>query len=66
MDDIGTALRAGTNCGSCRPELKKIVNHGRGFCAIFDIALAEPDCRLSDKLRLETSSSLKRGLYQRR
>jgi assimilatory nitrate reductase catalytic subunit len=22
---IGTALRAGTNCGSCLPELKKIV-----------------------------------------
>jgi len=29
VDDIGTALRAGTNCGSCLPELKKIVNHGR-------------------------------------
>ena len=27
--DIGTALRAGTNCGSCLPELKKIVNDGR-------------------------------------
>ena len=26
---IGTALRAGTNCGSCLPELKKIVEHGR-------------------------------------
>jgi assimilatory nitrate reductase catalytic subunit len=29
VDDIGTALRAGTNCGSCLPELKRIVNHGR-------------------------------------
>jgi len=28
VDDIGTALRAGTNCGSCLPELKRIVNHG--------------------------------------
>jgi assimilatory nitrate reductase catalytic subunit len=27
--DIGTALRAGTNCGSCLPELKRIVSHGR-------------------------------------
>jgi assimilatory nitrate reductase catalytic subunit len=25
VDDIGMALRAGTNCGSCLPELKKIV-----------------------------------------
>jgi len=27
--DIGAALRAGTNCGSCLPELKKIVTHAR-------------------------------------
>ena len=27
--DIGATLRAGTNCGSCLPELKKIVNDGR-------------------------------------
>ena len=27
--DLGAALRAGTNCGSCLPELKKIVNHAR-------------------------------------
>jgi assimilatory nitrate reductase catalytic subunit len=25
VEDIGKALRAGTNCGSCLPELKKIV-----------------------------------------
>jgi assimilatory nitrate reductase catalytic subunit len=25
VEDIGTALRAGTNCGSCLPELKRIV-----------------------------------------
>jgi assimilatory nitrate reductase catalytic subunit len=25
VDDIGTALKAGSNCGSCLPELKKIV-----------------------------------------
>ena len=25
--EIGEALRAGTNCGSCRPELKRIINH---------------------------------------
>jgi assimilatory nitrate reductase catalytic subunit len=24
---IGDMLRAGTNCGSCRPELKRIINH---------------------------------------
>jgi assimilatory nitrate reductase catalytic subunit len=29
VDDIGMALRAGTNCGSCLPELKRIVAHGR-------------------------------------
>ena len=29
VDDIGAALRAGTNCGSCLPELKKIVDRGR-------------------------------------
>ena len=29
VDDIGRALRAGTNCGSCLPELKRIVGHER-------------------------------------
>jgi assimilatory nitrate reductase catalytic subunit len=29
VDEIGKALRAGTNCGSCLPELKRIVSHGR-------------------------------------
>jgi len=29
VEDIGIALRAGTNCGSCLPELKRIVAHGR-------------------------------------
>ena len=29
VEDIGTALRAGTNCGSCLPELRRIVAHGR-------------------------------------
>jgi assimilatory nitrate reductase catalytic subunit len=29
VEEIGTALRAGTNCGSCLPELKRIVAHGR-------------------------------------
>jgi assimilatory nitrate reductase catalytic subunit len=29
VDDIGKALRAGTNCGSCIPELKRIISHGR-------------------------------------
>ncbi|MPZ58811.1 MAG: molybdopterin-dependent oxidoreductase [Rhizobiales bacterium] len=26
IDDIGSALRAGTNCGSCLPELKRIIH----------------------------------------
>ena len=26
VEDIGKALRAGTNCGSCLPELKRIVS----------------------------------------
>ena len=25
VDDIGRALRAGTNCGSCLPELRSII-----------------------------------------
>ena len=29
VEEIGTALRAGTNCGSCLPELKRIMGHGR-------------------------------------
>jgi assimilatory nitrate reductase catalytic subunit len=29
VEDIGTALRAGTNCGSCLPELKRILDRGR-------------------------------------
>jgi assimilatory nitrate reductase catalytic subunit len=29
VEGIGKALRAGTNCGSCLPELKRIVGHGR-------------------------------------
>jgi assimilatory nitrate reductase catalytic subunit len=27
VESIGKALRAGTNCGSCLPELKRIVNN---------------------------------------
>jgi assimilatory nitrate reductase catalytic subunit len=29
VDEIGKALRAGTNCGTCLPELKKIVDRSR-------------------------------------
>jgi assimilatory nitrate reductase catalytic subunit len=29
VEEIGAALRAGTNCGSCLPELKRIVLHER-------------------------------------
>jgi len=29
VEEIGVALRAGTNCGSCLPELKRIVNNER-------------------------------------
>ena len=29
VEEIGIALRAGTNCGSCLPELKRIVADGR-------------------------------------
>jgi assimilatory nitrate reductase catalytic subunit len=29
VEAIGAALRAGTNCGSCLPELKRIVGHER-------------------------------------
>jgi assimilatory nitrate reductase catalytic subunit len=27
--EIGAVLRAGTNCGSCRPELKRMIKHAR-------------------------------------
>jgi assimilatory nitrate reductase catalytic subunit len=33
VESIGKALRAGTNCGSCLPELKRIVAHGQGLSA---------------------------------
>ncbi|UYN95067.1 MAG: molybdopterin-dependent oxidoreductase [Enhydrobacter sp.] len=29
LDDIGAATRAGTNCGSCRPELRALLRRGR-------------------------------------
>ena len=29
VEEIGVALRAGNNCGSCLPELKRIVSHDR-------------------------------------
>jgi assimilatory nitrate reductase catalytic subunit len=29
VEAVGAALRAGTNCGSCLPEVKKIVAQGR-------------------------------------
>jgi assimilatory nitrate reductase catalytic subunit len=29
-EDIGAALRAGTNCGSCLPELKRLLEQARG------------------------------------
>jgi assimilatory nitrate reductase catalytic subunit len=29
LDAIGRALQAGTNCGSCRPEIRTIINAGR-------------------------------------
>jgi assimilatory nitrate reductase catalytic subunit len=28
VEEIGRALKAGTNCGSCLPELKRIVSEG--------------------------------------
>ncbi len=34
VDQIGVALRAGTNCGSCLPELKRIVDHERATPAL--------------------------------
>ncbi len=29
VEEIGVQLRAGTNCGSCKPELKRILQHAR-------------------------------------
>jgi assimilatory nitrate reductase catalytic subunit len=29
VDEIGACLRAGTNCGSCKPELKRIIQDAR-------------------------------------
>jgi assimilatory nitrate reductase catalytic subunit len=29
VDEIGAAIRAGTNCGSCRPELKRLIAQAR-------------------------------------
>ena len=33
VDDIGRTLRAGTNCGSCVPELRGIVQRMAGAAA---------------------------------
>jgi NAD(P)H-nitrite reductase large subunit len=33
VEDIGKALRAGTNCGSCLPELKRILADAGGGAA---------------------------------
>ena len=33
VDDIGNLLRAGTNCGSCIPELKSILREMRAGCS---------------------------------
>jgi assimilatory nitrate reductase catalytic subunit len=29
IDDIGKTLQAGSNCGSCLPELKRMLIHAR-------------------------------------
>jgi assimilatory nitrate reductase catalytic subunit len=29
VDEIGAALRAGTNCGSCRPEIQALIDATR-------------------------------------
>jgi assimilatory nitrate reductase catalytic subunit len=34
VEDIGRALKAGTNCGSCLPELKRIVSEERTAAAV--------------------------------
>ena len=34
VEEIGQALRAGTNCGSCLPELKRIVARDRAEAAV--------------------------------
>ncbi len=33
VDEIGLALRAGTKCGTCLPELRSIVNHERAHAS---------------------------------
>lgn len=32
IDSIGRSLKAGTNCGSCRPELAGLLSEGAGRC----------------------------------
>jgi assimilatory nitrate reductase catalytic subunit len=32
--DIGARLKAGTNCGSCIPELKRLIAQGAGTPAL--------------------------------
>ena len=29
VDAVGAALRAGTNCGSCRAEIQRMIDHAR-------------------------------------
>src|SRR4029077_620646 len=48
VEQIGVALRAGTNCGSCLPELKRIVGGDR---------CAQTACRKNAEAWLTGSSS---------
>jgi assimilatory nitrate reductase catalytic subunit len=44
VEGIGAALRAGTNCGSCLPELKRIVaDAGAGAAAASSQATSTAD-----------------------
>ena len=31
LEDIGMCLKAGTNCGSCKPELKRMIKHANAL-----------------------------------
>jgi assimilatory nitrate reductase catalytic subunit len=33
VDEVGVALRAGTNCGSCRPAIARLINEADALAA---------------------------------
>ena len=49
VEEIGEVLRAGTNCGSCLPELKKVVAAGHAGAATAEAPTARDPARPANR-----------------